>query len=325
VPGSDPEDVPLALRLATLTTKILQDVITELNFPFLPSELHHFTSLDVAVKIIDEDDVRLSHAEYSNDPNEMEEAKRIIAEQLNSRSADEPFFDQVPENYKQLSSKLDAYIFCTMSEPLVPPDILSHWRAYGRDGRGICLKLDAKALSHLVYNTPRLRINPVIYDRETQRRFVDSILNKAREFHQRGEPNADKAAVAALAFATPLMKAPGFMEEKEWRLMFTPPEAGIAARLDFHSRRDFLAPYIKLKHVYDDLRPEMMKIPELAATVPQAELCPTPPPKLVPIKKVMIGPSGHQSLNERAFVKAIRQAGREVEILGSQIPYRSLT
>jgi hypothetical protein len=45
-----------AARTARLTAMILQDVITELDLPRLPSELHHFTSPDVAGKIIEKDD-----------------------------------------------------------------------------------------------------------------------------------------------------------------------------------------------------------------------------------------------------------------------------
>jgi hypothetical protein len=105
-----------------------------------------------------------------------------------------------------------------MPRELEPQDNLSQWRAYGQDGRGICLTLDANHLTRLVPNTPGLRINPTIYNRKTQRMFIDAILNKGFAAHQRGAPNADEAAVAALVFATPLMKAPGFAEEKEWRL-----------------------------------------------------------------------------------------------------------
>ena len=120
------------------------------------------------------------------------------------------------------------------------------------------------------------------------------------------------------------MKDPGFAEEEEWRLLFVPPRAGVSCVVDFHPRRDFLAPYIKLRDVWAQLRPEMMRIDELAATVPLARADAQEPPKLVPITKIMIGPSGDKSLNERAFAKAVKQAGREVEILTSKIPYRSV-
>jgi hypothetical protein len=39
-----------------------------------------------------DDDVRLSHAEYSNDQMEMEEAKTIIKDRLSVRTASHAFF-----------------------------------------------------------------------------------------------------------------------------------------------------------------------------------------------------------------------------------------
>ena len=97
--------------------------------------------------------------------------------------------------------------------------------------------------------------------------FVDAILNKGFAAHQRGAPNAGEAAVAALVFATPWMKAPGFAEEKEWRLIFMPPGKP-SPELCFYLRRDFLAPFIKLSHVWNVLRPEMLQNPDLNATLP---------------------------------------------------------
>jgi Protein of unknown function (DUF2971) len=318
-----------------LTSDILQAVVTEFVderklLPLRPSELHHFTSLDTAYHIMAGDDVRLSHAEYSNDQTEMEEAKEIIRRQLTARSPMDPFFARVLTDYQHLAPALDAYIFCTStgtpSGGSSPQDMLGQWRAYGQDGRGICLTLDGGHLARLVQNTPSLRINPVIYDRNTQVMFIDAILDRGFAAHQSGARNAHEAAVAALVFATPLMKAPGFAEEREWRLIFMPPAIGTPPQLGFHPRRDFLAPFITLGHIWNDLRPAMLKIPDLDATLGPARLRPSANvPPLVPVTKVMIGPSGHQSLNERSIAKLIVQANRPtVVILKSQIPYRSL-
>ena len=90
------------------------------------------------------------------------------------------FFGQVLDEYQSAAPNLDAFIFCmstglTSSAP-PPQDMLSQWRAYGQDGRGICLTFDGSDLSRLVANTPGLRLNPVIYNRTTQKRFVDEFL-----------------------------------------------------------------------------------------------------------------------------------------------------
>lgn len=314
-----------------LTSDILQEVVTRLVdvdrlLPALPSQLHHFTSLETAYRIIIDDNIRLSHAEYSNDQMEMGEAKDIIRSELSSRSSN-PFFSQVLADYERLAPTLDAYIFCMATgNPAVDPpqDILSQWRAYGQDGRGVCLTLDASKLGRLVSNTPGLRINPVIYQRATQVRFVGDILDRGLLKQADQVPNALEATIAALVFATPLMKAPSFEEEREWRLIFMPPQIDLRPQLGFYARRDFLAPYLDLTQLWNQLREAMISEAALRATLP-AHL-PNVSLPLVPITEVMIGPSGHQTLNARAFIKLLVQANRPtVTIRQSNIPYRSLS
>ncbi len=259
-----------------LTSNILQEVVTQLVqeglIPTLPPELHHFTSLETAYKIVDGDNIRLSHAEYSNDQTEMAQAKDIIRSELAGQLAN-PFFAQVLPGYEALSPTLDAYIFCMCtgnSGNAKPQDILSQWRAYGQDGRGACLTLDSGDLGRRVSNTPGLRINPIIYQRPLQTKFVREILVRGLAAYKGGSTNARDATVAALVFATPLMKAPGFEEEREWRLIFMPPQQGPIPQFEFQARRDFLAPFVNLTHVWNDLRPDMVNIPALRATLPNA-------------------------------------------------------
>jgi hypothetical protein len=302
----------------TLTSRILERVIGELGLPKPPPELHHFTSLEAAYRIIEDDNVRLSHAEYSNDQTEMGQAKEIIRTALRPLSGT-PFFDDVFNCYEQLALNLDAYVFCTSN---TEQDILSQWRAYGHDGKGVCLTLDTQNINCLVHNAPGLlRNNPVIYVEETQNKFVEAILDKGFHFHNSGEATARTATVSALVFTTPLMKASGFSEEFEWRLIFMPPEDGPTPHFGFHPRRDFLVPYIDLCHIWYKMRPEFPDVDGLGF---RPSLRPPPHvPPLVPITKIMIGPSGHQPLNERAVGKLIKQGNRTVEVRRSQIPYRS--
>jgi hypothetical protein len=311
-----------------LTSDILQEVVTSLVdeeklLPKPPTRLHHFTSLETASRIISGDNIRLSHAEYSNDQTEMGQAKDVIRSELINRSAN-AFFQQVLTDYETLAPNLDAYIFCMCTETNgVAQDILSQWRAYGQDGRGACITLETTKLSHLVGNMPGLRINPVIYQRAIQVRFVDKILDRGLREHHANTSNAREATIAALVFATPLMKAAGFEEEQEWRLIFMPPQVGPTPEFGFQARRDFLAPFIDLTSLWHNLRPQMMAIRELRDTLPT--VLPAINLPLVPITDVMIGPSGHQMLNARAFTKLLIQANRStVKILQSAIPYRSL-
>jgi hypothetical protein len=314
------------------TSDILQSVVTSfvnerlLSAP--PSRLHHYTSLATAQKILEGDDIRLSHAEYSNDQMEMAQAKEVISRILTLQAGNSNFLAEVFTQYANIAPNLDAYIFC-MSEGddqvALPQDRLSQWRAYGQDGRGICISLNSVRLSHLSYFTPGLRINPVIYPANLQNRFIEAILREGVQMNGGGNPNptAVAATVGALAFATPLMKADGFREEREWRLIFMPPANGPQPALKFHPRRDFLAPFVELRYIWNTLRPELNAITAIRRTPPINVLEPTGAP-LLPIEEVMVGPSGHQPLNIRAMTKLLNQTPWPLIPTQSAIPYRAV-
>jgi hypothetical protein len=281
--------------------------------------------LEVAQPVIEEDDVRLSHAEYSNDQMEMRAAETVIRSTL-SFAPQSQFVTDVEVTYGTLAPDLDAFIFCmstgTQGRPN-PQDVLSQWRAYGQDGRGISLTLETKGITDLVQRTPGLRINPVIYDKALQVQLIQDILAEGLARHNSGDPNAVAATIGALVFTMPLMKAAGFAEEREWRLIFMPPAGGPPPKLGFQPRRDFLAPFISLEYIWRDLREKLIEIPALAETLPRP-MTPFTWTKIIPITEVMVGPSGHQLLNKRSIAKLLAQANRPVSVSASDIPYRSL-
>jgi Protein of unknown function (DUF2971) len=314
------------------TQEILQESITELvkkeALTTLPPTLYHYTSLETAERILNGDDIRLGHAEYSNDQQEMEEAKRVIHACLASHVATPAFLLQVQADYQARAGDLDAYIFCMSTgdpQRIQPQDLLSQWRAYGADGRGACITLDPGQFANFSYHLPGFRINPIIYDPGVQTLLVNDILDRGNALHLAGDPAAAEAAVAALVFATPLMKAEGFSEEREWRLIFMPPPSALPQpEYAFHPRRDFLAPYVRLHHLWHVLRPALAPH-SLLPTPPYGKRTPPAANPLIPATGIMIGPSGHQALNGRSITKVLAQAGRSFSHTASAIPYRSLS
>jgi hypothetical protein len=119
------------------------------------------------------------------------------------------------------------------------------------------------------------------------------------------------------------MKAQGFSEEWEWRLIFTPPVGGPRLTLEFHPRRDFLAPFLRLNYIWNNLRPIFASIPALRPNPPMDAPLPASTP-LLPITGVMVGPSGHQPLNLRSMTKLLAQTPWTLEPTHSDIPYRSI-
>jgi hypothetical protein len=313
------------------TSDILQSVVT--NFVKLgrlhesPARLHHYTSLATAQKILECDNIRLSHAEYSNDQLEMVQAKEVISRILTLSAASSNFLAAVLGQYNNIAPNLDAYVFCmSEGEDQVAQDRLSQWRAYGHDGRGICISLNSAGLGNLSYFTPGLRVNPVIYCPDLQDLFIEAILQEGVQMNGGGNPDATAVAatVGALVFATPLMKADGFREEREWRLIFMPPANGPQPTLKFNPRRDFLAPFVELKYIWSTLRPELNKVEAIRREPPINVPEPTGKP-LLPIDEVMVGPSIHQPLNVRAMTKLLNQTSWPLLApTRSTIPYRAV-
>lgn len=287
-------------------------------------ELNHYTSLEVINKILDNDDVRMSHAEYSNDQAELKYAIRLIFSRIGGMPSHR-YADLIRDEYKNKSDDLDAYVFCMSqgnSIKLSQQDVLSQWRAYGADGRGGCLTISPPELMKLAQNLVGLQLNPVIYEPSLQVTIIDSILNQGESNYRAGINNAIEATASALIALTPIMKTIGFEEEREWRLIFIPPP-DIKVYFSFHPRRDFLAPYVNLKDLCTTYRQKLIDSDEYSEEQRGREDISKFNP-LIPAIELMVGPSGHQDLNRRALAKIISQNGRGIRLTQSAIPYRSL-
>ena len=318
----------LNLAVYSTTTQILEQVLTGLPaLPYAPAELYHYTSLETIQKILEFDDIRLTHAEYSNDQRELEEARILIADRMAHHPSPAAFLTAVEAAYDVQAGSLDVYVFC-MSTGIVgnplPQDMLSQWRAYSQDGRGGCLTFDSGGLMALAHYFPAgLRRNPVIYDPALQTALIDGILAQGSALYP-GTPTAVEATAGALIFVMPLIKHQGFAEEREWRLIYTPLEEA-PPQLGFHPRRDFLAPFVTLQHLWNVVGLRLRQLPGFPVRPPLLTI-PTPTGlPLIPALSVMVGPSGHQPLNERAMQKVIAQWRTGLGLQKSGTPYRSLS
>jgi len=317
------------LNVFRATREILEEVLSSMGqqskLPSLPTALYHYSSLEVLQKILENDDLRLSHAEYSNDQREIEEARTLIFARV-AASTPGPFRSAVDAAFRTQAKNVDAYVFCMTTGVLgatKPQDMLSQWRAYAQDGRGGALTLDPQGLSALAFHMPGLRINPVIYDPMVQARLIDGIIAAGATRHVAVGAVAVDATVASLVFALPLMKHEGFAEEREWRLIFMPLD-NPTPYVKFQPRRDFLAPFVELRNLWVVLRPEMLDLLDKEHNPPRNVPEPVPS-KLIPATGLMIGPSGHQQLNVRTMDKAVTQCHRGLVVDTSDTPYRSLT
>jgi len=216
---------------------ILQEASRENSTDSVPEVLFHYTSLDGAMGIIESNSIHASDIRYLNDSLEHQFAWRLIQEiarGLDGSAQHELTREMLRHVVRlpgtQLSFSGGAFV-CSFS---VQPDLLSQWRAYGDDGRGVALGFSTSpGLSAVGADGRNLPFRRVLYERSEQlsvlRPYVEDIVRTADESAQkRGDSVRDDAvstmlALAALRGAT--IKNPAFSEECEWRTVVGYPGA----------------------------------------------------------------------------------------------------
>jgi hypothetical protein len=289
-----------------------------------PPLLHHYTSLTAALNIIQNREIRLSHSEYLNDATEIRGAitliTRLIEQKVNvaqNQSYHKPseiFFRDVLSKFDDKTSLYEAYVFCLSAGDttvtLQGQDVLSAWRAYGRDGRGVCLSYNSSDLALYATGDNGLRLSQVIYNEHRQEAIIAEILDKGWVAYNRSNNQQDTVAgtVAALVFMMPVLKHKAFEEELEWPFIFLPENQDpTASSLKFQERRDVIIPYYTMEDALDP--PNQPKRDPSKARM-----------NLTPhVAEIMIGPSGHQQLN----LKSLEKLRGTATLRWSDIPYRS--
>lgn len=322
------------LQLVTEATNIVKKVLADIGqrhpLPRPPAKLFHYSSLEVLQNIVGSRSVRLSHAEYSNDHRELKEATDLINKErmdlANNSGQYNVFFDEVGQELDTRIKDLDVYVFCMCEGDNNGPasaDLLSQWRAYARDGRGGALVLEKAGVDRITNHFPGLRSDYVIYDQNIQRLLVRGILELGYSNfrHHYNDPSVREATVEALVHCIPLMKHGGFREEREWRLIYTPIYPGTRPTIQFHPRRDFLAPFVDLLDLWKNVRPSLVTD---SWRPPFPNIPPPPDDDIVPIKGVVVGPSLHQALNVRTMGLVAARWQPQLPIDASTIPYRSI-
>lgn len=318
------------LTLRDDVEKLLQELKTGLDRIALflygsdrrPRALWHYTSAEGLRGIISTSKLRFSHVRFLNDPTEgvfgWSTARRLLNEG----------FADVPELQATLAAanaygdefhyNVQYFVFCLSARP----DSLSQWRAYGRGGAGyaLCFSFD-----ELLYCTgvdpsdydsagsvlPRpCFLLRMLYEDFEQRNALGIGAYTMLEFMERLRATQTSTDVHAAAmqranglFADYLMrtaisfKDPSFSDESEWRLVVGVPTDG-AAEVLFRADGDIIKPFVELA---------------LESSVGQ----------LLPITRVMLGPTLKPASSRGALEFFLRRAGYDAVIDGSIVPLQA--
>lgn len=216
--------------------------LTEINFPYnaAPNKLYHYTRLDAFRSIIARRVLWLSDITSMNDSKEKLWISEVFRHawvkryESGSLSAEALlyFYDF------QLELEITPVFICCFSED---GDLLSQWRAYADDGRGVAIGFRTSRLGFPVeqrfidvfMEEQRVAIAKCMYDRELQAALINELIAYFDDLFADLDSHPKSGSVYAyegfhntarwcLRNMSVISKHPGFFEEREWRAIFCP-------------------------------------------------------------------------------------------------------
>lgn len=215
-----------------------------------PHPAYHFTTLAGMKGILSTRSIWVTLATASKDPSEityaLSRAVRLLS--LRRSASDPSFCAEVMALLDPARSALvsdlgwKVYLACFRTNT----NGSGHWKAYGDSGKGAALVF---AMRPLVL--PGMLFLPVIYDPERQDRVIEEFIDSvalpiqclsqncpADEAHTMRKLSIGLTALGIWTLA-PLMKAPRFSDEQEWRLIIVDAENAAMRHAENLSKETF--------------------------------------------------------------------------------------
>lgn len=193
-------------------------------------ERFHYTDIHGLLGILGSSSLRMCSYRTMNDSMELKWSIRKKLDAIKKEVSVPLQYDFLTEIESSLNSvPLHAYLTCFSSEK----DLLSQWRAYGDDGKGVAIGFDLKA-THFDHRAPSIEpyqsdmlagYFDVLYDSESLQVGINAYIELFSKYIDilKQEPSkkkefADQIAVYMLQGSV-AHKNPAFKEEKECRII----------------------------------------------------------------------------------------------------------
>lgn len=204
----------------------------------------HYTSAEVALSIIDKREVWMRKSTMMNDSKEILHGRKCLESALASKSGKTlesclssvfpKIFEEIQEQLRRWAPVIcfDTYLTCISEHEDVEDEHgrLSMWRAYGQNN-GVAIVMKN---SPFLEDSDALRIytSPVAYLTESQfesdfQKICINLENIKDDLGELDEDTVKAYLFNSFQFAMICTKHPGFLEEKEWRLIYCPKNKSI--------------------------------------------------------------------------------------------------
>lgn len=271
--------------------------------PSASRQFYHYTSFDGLLGILRTRTLWATSIYYLNDEREFRYGHELIAHFVLSWVPIYPRYEKIQRKFlidlKAMISDWDVpnIFVCSLSGE---PDLLSQWRAYCPNGKGVAIGFTSESLTHSG-RAQGFELLPCLYEPQQCEEGVAAVMRDSFNALT-NERNALSDVVARasqrlLALAA-RVKHVAFAEEQEWRLISASLQAG-DSRIKYRSNRSLLIPYLEVSLALSD--------------------------GTARIGEVIVGPNPHMHLALRA-VNAFTSSVESVSCTGikaSSAPYRA--
>lgn len=297
--------------------------------------LFHYTNLHGLKAIIENQSFFASNSAYLNDKEEynygIDLFKKSVKElKISSRGFGRNILTLIDD---ELNNKLISchYVTCFSLEG----DLLSQWRAYADDGKGIAIGFDLRKLTEVFQ--PKATGMYIEYVETKQKELVEKIMNTVYNFYisrikllkSLKEPDLGVTIVQEINEIIDKyvgqFKHSSFKEEREFRFdLSNDNDINKTREISYRvSKNNLLVPYLELKTNYQD-EIDFRTKGNLSTDITSIDKKLKFRVKKLPVKEIIIGPSIDFELNKKSILDFLIKNGYTDKVLikKSNVPYR---
>jgi len=288
--------------------------------------LFHYTAQAGLYGIIGKKSLWFTDIFYLNDAAEFEYTFRLVRDELEKKF-----------NVTGLRNQIDSFIFqfmkdasdhedffgfakCCVFSFSTKSDDLSQWRAYSDDGGGYCIEFDSNKIAEIADKKNLIKAE-CLYDEKKQR---EEIKNKIDETYAACKENEIIELIKTVYQAIGLtkLKKGEKAKLKEVRDSFNRELLLLAQRYKHEKFKE----EAEVRLVDFSLKSEEMPFkfrPGKTMLIPYKEIEIAESSEIMPIKRIIIGPTNHPKLSKIAVEDFLMANSIDCKVTLSKIPYRA--
>ena len=293
-----------------------------------PKTIYHYTSISGLISIIESQSIFCTNINFLNDKKEFKHGVSIIEkviQKLKKENLENSVLEMVEKHIDQIY-KGERYVTCFSKDG----DLLSQWRAYANQGKGVSIGFDFLTFSHSVEQF--IHGKHIEYQEDLQLQVTEELIRIIIQFFLDRKDIIDWADygfewlvnTVIIEFLQDIIasyKSSSFKEEQEYRFEYLidgniVKKKGV--KINFRSSETLIIPYIQLETKYRRFIQDKEK--------GKYDGCGADPIFAInkfPIKEIIVGPSlDFETIKLGLDELLLKHKYDNVKIIKSEIPYR---